>query len=249
MHTVSLSKDSLSRAAAPGATAGSRGAFRSYALLTLATVAVVTAVRLVWLAVQPADLYPDEAQYWYWAQHPAFGYYSKPPLIAWLIALTTAAFGDGELAIRLSAPLLHAIAAGFVYAIGARLYDGRVGFWAALAYLTAPGVWLSAYIISTDAALLPCWAAALYCFIRARDSDGPMWWILVGIAAGIGLLAKYAMVYWLISAAGFVLLVPGERRHFRPLLGAAGIAALLYLPNLWWNWSNGFVSYLHLRDR
>ena len=26
------------------------------------------------------------------------------------------------------------------------------------------------------------------------------------------------------------------------------IAALLYLPNLWWNWSNGFVSYLHVRD-
>src|SRR6185312_9719193 len=104
-------------------------------------------------------------------------YYSKPPLIAWLIALTTAVFGDSEFAIRLSAPLLHAIAAGFVYAIGARLYDGRVGFWAALTYLTAPGVSLSAYVISTDAVLLPCWAAALYAFIRARGSGGPAWWI------------------------------------------------------------------------
>ncbi|HEX2150870.1 MAG TPA: glycosyltransferase family 39 protein, partial [Stellaceae bacterium] len=199
------------------------------------------------------DLYPDEAQYWFWAQHPALGYYSKPPLIAWLIALTTAAFGDSEFAVRLSAPLLHAVTAGFVYAIGARLYEGRVGFWAALVYLTAPGVSLSAYVISTDAALLPCWAAALYAFVRARDSDGPVWWIAAwwiaaGVAAGIGLLAKYAMVYWLISAFGFVLLVPGERRHLRPLLGAAGIAVLLYLPNFWWNWSNGFVSYLHVRD-
>ena len=107
---------------------------------------------------------------------------------------------------------------------------------------------LSAYVISTDAALLPCWAAALYAFIRAREAGGAIWWVAVGIAAGIGLLAKYAMVYWLVSAFGFVLLVPGERRHFRPLLGAAGIAVLLYLPNLWWNWSNGFVSYLHVRD-
>ena len=150
----------------------SAGRVRSYALLMLAAVAAITAVRLVWLAVQPADLYPDEAQYWFWAQQPALGYYSKPPLIAWLIALTTSVFGDGEFAIRLSAPLLHAVAAGFVYAIGARLYDGRVGFWAALAYLTAPGVSLSAYVISTDAALLPCWAAALYAFIRAREADG-----------------------------------------------------------------------------
>jgi 4-amino-4-deoxy-L-arabinose transferase-like glycosyltransferase len=243
MHTVSLSPE-----ATPGIIAEARSAFRSYTLLTLAAIATVTAARLVWLAVQPADLYPDEAQYWFWAQHPALGYYSKPPLIAWLIALTTAAFGDGEFAIRLSAPLLHAIAAGFVYAIGARLYDGRVGFWAALAYLTAPGVSLSSYVISTDAALLPCWAAALYAFIRARDSNGSVWWITAGVAAGIGLLAKYAMVYWLISAFGFVLLVGGERRHLRLLIGATAVAVLLYLPNLWWNWSNGFVSYLHVRD-
>ena len=56
------------------------------------------------------------------------------------------------------------------------------------------------------------------------------------------------MAYWLLSAFGFVLLVPGERRHLRPLLGAAGIAVLITLPNLWWNWSHGFVSYLHVRD-
>jgi hypothetical protein len=162
--------------------------------------------------------------------------------------LTTAAFGDGEFAIRLSAPLLHALAAGFVYGIGARLYEARIGFWSAVAYATAPGVSLSAFVITTDAALLPCWAAALYAFIRVREANGGGWWIAVGAAAGLGLLAKYAMVYWLISAFILVLLVPEERRHFRPLLAAAGIAALLYLPNLWWNWSNGFVSYLHLRD-
>ena len=243
MHTVSLSPG-----AAPGIVAEARTAPRSHAPLVLAAIAAITAARLVWLAVQPADLYPDEAQYWFWAQHPAFGYYSKPPLVAWLIALTTFAFGESEFAIRLSAPLLHAAAAWFVYAIGARLYDGKVGFWAALVYLTAPGVSLSAYVIATDAALLPCWAAALYAFVRARESDGAGWWVAAGIAAGLGLLAKYAMVYWLISALGFVLLVPGERRHWRKLLGAAGIAALLYMPNLWWNWSNGFVSYLHVGD-
>ncbi|HKS89439.1 MAG TPA: glycosyltransferase family 39 protein [Stellaceae bacterium] len=214
----------------------------------MAALAAITALRLVWLAVQPAGLYPDEAQYWFWAQHPAFGYYSKPPMVAWLIGLTTGAFGDSEFAVRLSAPLLHAAAAGFVYAIGTRLYDRRTGFWSALAYATLPGVSLSAFIISTDAALLPCWAAALYAFIRAREPAGARWWLAAGVAAGLGLLAKYAMAYWFLSAFGLVLLVPGERRHLRPLLVAAGIGVAIYLPNLWWNWSHGFVSYLHLRD-
>src|SRR5947208_10974633 len=228
--------------------AGMLGADRAYGAWALTAVATITAARVIWLAAQPAGLYPDEAQYWFWAQHPAFGYYSKPPLVAWLIALTTAGFGDSEFAIRLSAPLLHAGTAGIVYAIAARLYDRRTGFWSALAYLTLPGVSVSAFIISTDAVLLPCWAAALYAFIRAREPGGGRWWLAAGIAAGAGLLAKYAMAYWFLSALGFVLFVPGERRHLRPLLASIAIALLIYLPNLWWNWSHGFVSYLHVRD-
>jgi 4-amino-4-deoxy-L-arabinose transferase-like glycosyltransferase len=221
---------------------------RSPTALMLGGVAAITLLRLLWLAFQPADLYPDEAQYWFWAQHPALGYYSKPPLVAWLIALTTGLFGDSEFAIRLSAPLLHAGTAVFVYAIGARLYDSRVGLWSALAYASLPGASLSAFIISTDAPLVLFWAAALYAFIRAREDGGAGWWIAVGIACGLGLLAKYAMAYWLFSAFGYVALFRAERRHLRPLLAAGGIALLIYSPNFWWNWSHGFVSYLHLRD-
>ena len=224
------------------------GAIRPYAAWTLAGVAAITAIRLVWLALQPADLFPDEAQYWVWSQKLALGYYSKPPLVAWLIALTTGLFGDSEFAVRLSVPLLHAGAAVFVYGIGAWLYDERVGFWSALTYASLPGVSVSAFIISTDGPLLLFWAAALYAFVRARDEGGWGWWLAVGLAAGLGLLAKYAMAYWLLSALGFVLVFPTERRLLRPLLSAAGIALLIYSPNFWWNWSNGFVSYLHTRD-
>ncbi len=216
--------------------------------MMLAGVLAITGLRLLWLVFQPADLYPDEAQYWFWAQHPALGYYSKPPLIAWLIAMTTGLFGESELAIRLSAPLLHAGTAVFVYAVGSRLYDSRVALWSALAYASLPGASISAFIISTDAPLLLCWAAALYAFIRAREDGGWAWWLALGVACGLGLLAKYAMAYWIFSALGFVLAFRAERRHFGRLLTAIGIALLLYSPNFWWNWSHGFVSYVHVRD-
>ena len=89
-------------------------------------------------------------------------------------------FGDSEFAVRLSAPLLHAGAAVFVYGIGARLYDQRVGFWSALTYANLPGVSVSAFIISTDAPLMFFWAAALYAFVRAREEGGWGWWLAVG---------------------------------------------------------------------
>jgi 4-amino-4-deoxy-L-arabinose transferase-like glycosyltransferase len=216
--------------------------------LALWALFAVTVARLAWLALGRADLYPDEAQYWLWSLHPAFGYYSKPPLVAWLIAVTTALFGEDELAIRLAAPLLHFAAGLVVYAIARRLYDSRVATWSAIAYATLPGVSASAALISTDAPLLFCWAVALYAFIRAREPGGARWWTAVGLAAGFGLLAKYAMAYWLVSALLFLLLFRDERRYVPRFLGAVAIAVAIYAPNFLWNMLNGFVSYRHTRD-
>jgi hypothetical protein len=216
--------------------------------LALWIVFAVTLARLVWLALGRADLYPDEAQYWLWSLHPAFGYYSKPPVVAWLIAFTTGLFGDTEAAVRLAAPLLHFATSLVIYQLARRLYDARVALWSAIAYVTLPGVSASAVLISTDAPLLLCWAVALYAFVRARAPQGGRWWIVVGIAAGFGLLSKYAMAYWLFSALLFLLLFADERRHLPRFLGAVALALAIYAPNFVWNAANGFVSYLHTRD-
>ena len=52
---------------------------------TLILVAAVTAARLTLLAFNRTDLFVDESQYWLWGQNLDFGYYSKPPLIGWVI--------------------------------------------------------------------------------------------------------------------------------------------------------------------
>jgi len=211
-------------------------------------VFALTLARLAWLSLGRADLYPDEAQYWLWSLHPALGYYSKPPLVAWLIAATTALFGEDEFAIRLSAPLLHFATSLVIYMLARRLYDARVALWSAVAYATLPGVSASAALISTDAPLLLCWGVALYAFVRAREPGGGRWWLAVGVAAGIGLLAKYAMVFWLMSALLFLLLFRDERRHASRFLGATALALAIYAPNFLWNAANGFVSYRHTSD-
>src|SRR3954449_11605209 len=86
--------------------------------------------RLVVLFVTPLELYPDEAQYWLWSRHLDFGYFSKPPVIAWLIWATTRVGGDAEAWLRIGSPLLNAGTALVVARIARRLYgDDRHSAW------------------------------------------------------------------------------------------------------------------------
>src|SRR5918997_5931942 len=79
---------------------------RRFAVCVL-IVAAVTAVRLVGLMVSDVDLFFDEAQYWAWSREPAFGYFSKPPLLAWIIAAAEFVCGSSEACIRAPSPILY----------------------------------------------------------------------------------------------------------------------------------------------
>src|SRR5436305_10277301 len=85
--------------------------------LAVPIVGAITAIRIAVLVLTPLQLYPDEAQYWWWAQTPDWGYFSKPPLVAWIIWLTTRT-SEAEWAIRLASPLLHAGTALVLFGIG-----------------------------------------------------------------------------------------------------------------------------------
>jgi 4-amino-4-deoxy-L-arabinose transferase-like glycosyltransferase len=211
-------------------------------------IAAITALHVIVLLLSPLDLYPDEAQYWWWSQNPAWGYFSKPPLIGWLIWFTTGVFGNSEWAIRIGSPLCHAAAALFVFGIARRLFDdARIGLWSALAYITTPGISYSAGLISTDVPLLLCWAAALYGLIRAMDDTRWRWVVLTGIAFGLGLEAKYAMFYFVLCAGVAAVVSPQARRVVLSGRGFAVliIGLLLLLPNVLWNAAHHFPTVTH----
>lgn len=223
---------------------------RAELTVALAIIAVATLARILFLTTAHLELDFEEAQYWYWAQHPAWGYFSKPPLIAWLIGATTFLFGDGEAAVRLASPLLHGAAALAILGIGRRLGGARLGTWSALAYLTLPGTSISTALITTDPPLLFLWAGALYCLIRRRDGGGMIWSCGLGLALGLGLLAKYAMIYFVLCAIIYLLADGAARRRFalRDGLVVLAVAAICIAPNVAWNLSNGFVTLRHTAD-
>jgi 4-amino-4-deoxy-L-arabinose transferase-like glycosyltransferase len=204
-------------------------------------------VRIAVLVISPLQLYPDEAQYWWWAQTPDWGYFSKPPMIAWVIWQSTTLFGNSEWAIRIASPLLHGATALLVFGIARLVFNARTGFWSALAYLTAPGISYSCGLISTDVPLLFFWALALYAFLRAMAEPGWRWAIWCGVALGLGFETKYAMGYFILGAAIAAWFVPDARKLVLSWRGLAilAIGLILLLPNIAWNAAHGFPTVAH----
>ena len=75
--------------------------------VVLLILVFITLIRIYTLFVSPIELTVDEAQYWHWSQNLDFGYFTKPPFIAWTIGLSTKIFGNEEWAVRLFSPIIH----------------------------------------------------------------------------------------------------------------------------------------------
>lgn len=215
--------------------------------LLLAIIAALTVWRALAIAASGLDLYVDEAQYWTWAQALDWGYFSKPPMIAAVIAATTSVCGDSALCVKSGALLLYPFTTVLIWAISRRLFGARTAFWTAVVFITLPGVALSSVIISTDVPLFLCWSAALYAYLKALDTDAWRWWLAAGVAGGLGLLTKYTMAIFAVSVLLHLAITPALRPCFRSpkLYVTAALAALIFAPNLIWNAANGWPTLGH----
>ncbi|MEN9891006.1 MAG: hypothetical protein RLY78_1301, partial [Pseudomonadota bacterium] len=142
--------------------------------LTLAVVLMlVLALRLLLMRHTGAGLHVDEAQYWLWSRELQWGYHSKPPGIAALIAWSTALWGDEVIGVRALAMACHPLAAAVLWRLAHDSAAGaagrgrdsagarRAGHWALALFLCSPLSGLLGLVATTDAPLLLCWSAAL----------------------------------------------------------------------------------------
>lgn len=216
---------------------------------------LLTAWRVLVVWHRELELYADEAQYWSWSLAPAWGYYSKPPMVAWLIHLSTRLFGDSELGVRAATFALWPMTAGVVWLLTRRLFAGepwveRAAFWSALAFATLPMTALGGVLITTDGPLLLFWTLSLYFLAGALEQDRWGDWLAAGAAAGLGLLSKYSMVFLAPAFLVLVLIAPAYRRSLtspKPY-AAAALALILFAPNLIWNAQHDFVSFRHTAE-
>lgn len=218
--------------------------------LTLCMVGVLTILRLSALLVTPFELYPDEAQYWLWSRTLDFGYFSKPPMIAWLIWATTAIGGDSEAWVRISALFLHAGTALVIHRIARKLYGGWTGLVAAAFYALMPGIQLSSGVITTDAPLLFFLSLTIWAYVEIPDAEPRRRLTLaaaLGAALGLAFLSKYAAIYVLAGLAAHLAASREARTAWTLPMAAAALASLavVFAPNLVWNLTHHFATLEH----
>src|SRR5262249_53694257 len=136
--------------------------------LAVAIIAGVTILRLAYLFFCcPYDLAPDEAHYWDWSRHLDWSYYSKGPLIAWLIRAGCELFGsaalatDGTLmpAVRSFAPLCGGALLAALYVLTWQTFrSDRLAFWVVVGALSQPALAACSVIMTIDPPFLTCWA-------------------------------------------------------------------------------------------
>ncbi|MDB5298010.1 MAG: phospholipid carrier-dependent glycosyltransferase [Phycisphaerales bacterium] len=208
----------------------------------------------------PIDLSGDEAQYWDWSRALDLSYYSKGPLVAYIIRASCAVFGDTMPAVRYPALLLGVMTSVVTYLLALRLFrSDRVALGTVLLYHVVPMFVAGSVLMTIDPPFFFCWALATYLLTFAvfdRDGgagegagDGRRWpWVAVGVVAGVGFLAKYAMFLWFLPALIALAVDRPSRRWLRspwPWASIA-IAAMFTLPVVFWNARHGWVSAKHV---
>jgi 4-amino-4-deoxy-L-arabinose transferase-like glycosyltransferase len=228
-------------------TAESKQGSKKYITYLFLLIGIVTAYRIAVILTSGFTLNIEEAYYWTWSKELDFGYFSKPPMIAWVIALTTGVCGDAPICLKIGSLLAYPITAMVIFLLGRRMFDARVGFIAVSMFFLMPAVFLSSIIISTDVVLFLFWAISLYAFYRALETDEINYWFLAGLAGGLGLLTKYTMGVFAVSALIFLVLSKEDRHQlFNWRLYFAGVVAfVVLLPNILWNVQNGFPTLEH----
>jgi membrane-associated phospholipid phosphatase len=226
-----------------------------YGLLLVLIVAVISLFRIYYIQTGPFDLSADEAHYWEWSRRLDLSYYSKGPMIAYLISAGTALFGNTVIGVRIFAVLLSALSSLALYHLGRRLYGGRTGFFSALLVQVVPLYSVYGVLMTIDSPFMFFWILSLLLFWKAVDvhppgalqEEGILPWVLLGAAIGLGLLAKYTMVFfYLCGLLYFVFHKDGRRFLFEkgPYVALA-VSLIVFSPVIIWNTSHGWVTLRH----
>ncbi len=222
---------------------------------------VLCLFRIYYIQNGPLDLSPDEAHYWEWSRRLDLSYYSKGPMIAYLIRVGTMVLGDNVFGIRIMAVIFSALSSIIIYLLGKSIYGEQVGLFSAVLIQIIPLFATFGIIFTIDSPLIFFWILSLFffylsinnsnLFLQSNNPSSPplekggKWWILLGLSVGLGLLTKYTMAFFYICAFFFLLSKEKSRLLTKGPYISFIISLLVFSPVILWNAGHDWVTLKH----
>ncbi len=210
----------------------------------------IARIGVMLLFVSGTDLAGDEAYYWDWGRRPDWCYYSKPPMIGWMMGVIGWLTGNAEWGIRFAALLLGTTTLVVIHRIALVLFDAKTAFLTAvLVLLTIANAGLN-LLLTIDAPLLLSWTLGLLLFWHAAQKPTcNTRWLALALVIGIGTLSKQMML----AFPALMLLFAVVSREDRGLLRNARMWAAMLLgmafiiPVLRWNQAHAWITLEHTK--
>ena len=183
------------------------------------------------------SLYGDEAQYWLWSQKLDFGYYSKPPLLAWFLNGYTGVFGNSFVSLKIFPVVIYLFISYAIYVLCTSLSFNKKNSWlCAISFLIIPAASLSSFLISTDLLLLLFWTISMIVLLKIINGSSVFGFLLLGLFLGLAFLAKYAAIYFLLSLV--LLLILDKKTFFAFKRNPGGVLVFLLSLVLAYFWAH-----------
>lgn len=182
------------------------------------------------------------------ARYPAWGYTAYPPLTPFIGRIALALFGPSITGVRFFSGLAQG-AALVLTGLMARELGGKrkAVILAGLSVWIAPVSFAQGTLFQYVSFDYLWWVLTAYAVVRLIKTENPRWWLGIGAGVGLGMMTKYTMGFFTIGLVCGVLFTP-IRRHLKSrwLWIGAGLALLIFLPNLLWQIQHDFISLQHL---
>ncbi|WP_165768348.1 glycosyltransferase family 39 protein [Hymenobacter amundsenii] len=199
------------------------------------------------LASRAYELHRDEYLYLDYGRHLAWGYLEVPPLTA-LQSWVTLALGGSWFWVKFW-PLLWGSLT--IYVVGRAVQRLGGGPWAValagLSFLLGAYARLN-FLFQPNSFEVLAFTAMCYWLIRYVQEPAPRWLYATGVLLGLALLNKYSALFFGAALVGALLLTPLRQvLATRAFWLGAGLALLLWLPNLSWQVGHGLPFRHHMR--
>ena len=189
------------------------------------------------------------------ARHLAWGYVVYPPLTAFFGRISLELLGPSLRGFRFFGAAAESLAV-LLAGLCARELGGKrqAQVVAAVSVLIGGSCFVHGSFLSYTTFDFPCWILVAYCVVRLLRSEDPRWWMAVGAAVALGMMAKYSMVFLIAGVLGGLLLTPARRDlKSKWFWYGVAVAVAIMLPNIVWQVRHDFVSLnylktIHVRD-